>query len=74
MNRFSSSRVYKKTSDSLNAIRQVPQELLKEYLDRFNTVAMQIQDLDPIVELHSIKRELQVGPFVGLLAINPRGL
>ena len=42
-----------------------------EYLDQFNTMAMQIQDLDLAVELHSIKRGLQAGPFVDSLAINP---
>lgn len=50
VNRFFSSWVYKKTSDSLSAIRQGPQEPLREYLDRFNVVAMKIQDLDPTVD------------------------
>ena len=63
VNCLSSSQVYTKTSDSLNAIWQGTQEPLKEYLDRFNIVAMQIQDLDPTLELHSIKRGLLVGPF-----------
>ena len=40
-------------------------------MDRFNTMAMQIQDLDPVVELHSIKRGLRAGPFANSLAINP---
>ena len=39
-NRFSSSQVYRKTSDSLNAIGQGPQEPLREYLGRFNTVVI----------------------------------
>ena len=42
VNCFSSNRVYNKTLDSLNAIRQGPQEPLKENLDWFNTMAMQI--------------------------------
>ena len=40
VNRFSSSWVYKKTLDSLNVIRQSPQEPLREYLDQFDAVAM----------------------------------
>ena len=40
VNRFSSSKVYKKTLDSFNIIWQGPQEPLKEYLDRFNTIAI----------------------------------
>ena len=71
MNKFSSSLVYKKTSDSLNAIRQRTQEPLREYLDQFNILAMQIQDLDPTLELHSINRGLQADPFAHSLAINP---
>ena len=38
-------------------------------------MAMQIQDLDPAMELHSIKRGLKVGSFADSLAINaPRSL
>ena len=70
VNRFSLSWVYKKISDSLNAIQQGPQEPLREYLDRFNIVVMQIQDLDLVVELHFIKRGLRVSPFADSLAIN----
>ena len=70
VNRFSLSQIYKKTSDSLNTIRQRPQESLREYLDQFNTVAMQIQDFDPVVELHSTKKGLQAGSFTDSLAIN----
>ena len=40
INRFSSSRVCQKTLDALNAMKQEPQESLKEYLDYFNAVAM----------------------------------
>ena len=42
VNCFSSSQVYKKIVDSLNTIRQGQQEPLREYLDRFNAIAMQI--------------------------------
>ena len=42
MNHFFSSRVYKKTLDSLNAIKHGLKEPLREYLDQFNTVTMQI--------------------------------
>ena len=34
-------------------------------------MAMQIQDLDPVMEFHSIKKGLRAGPFVDSLAINP---
>ena len=71
VNQFSLSRVYKKTSDALNAIRQGSQEPLGEYLNQFNTVAMQMDNLDLAVELHSIKGGLWVGPFIDSLAINP---
>ena len=71
VNRFSSIQVYKKTLDSLNAIYQGSQETLREYLDRFNTVAMQIEDLNFIVELQSIKKGLRAGFFADSLAINP---
>ena len=75
VNSFSSSRVCKKFLDSLNAIWQGLQELLKEYLDQFNTMVMQIQYLDLAVDLHSIKRGLWVGSFVDSLAIHlPRSL
>ena len=48
---------------------------MREYLDRFNIVAMQIQNFDPAMELHSIKRGLRVGLFADSLAINlPRSL
>ena len=69
VNHFSSSRVYKKTLNSLNMIWQGPQEPLREYLDRFNAVAMQIQDLILAMKLHSIKKELWAGPFVNSLVI-----
>ena len=34
-------------------------------------MAIQIQDLHPIIELHANKSGLKVGPFVDSLAINP---
>ena len=71
VNQFSSNQVYKKTLDALNAIRHGPQEPLREYLNRFNDVAMQIDNLDPAVELHSIKRGLRAGPLVDSLEIKP---
>ena len=44
-------------------------------MDRFNTVAMQIQDLDTTLEFHSVKRGLSAGPFVDSMAINsPRSM
>ena len=52
-------------------MHQVPQEPLREYLNQFNAVAVQIDDLDLAVELHSIKIGLRAGPFVDSLAINP---
>ena len=67
MNHFSSSRVYKRTLHSLNAIWQGPQEPSREYLDQFNTMVMQIQDLDLAMELHSIKRGLQASLFIDSL-------
>ena len=47
---------------------------MREYLDWFNVVAMQIQDLDLAVELHSIKRGLGASPFADSLVINPRNM
>ena len=71
VNRFFSSRVYKKTSNFFNAIRQGPQELLREYLTDSILWPCRYKDLDPTVELHCIKRGLGMGSFADSLAINP---
>ena len=40
INHFSSSRIYQKMLDFLNNVKQGPNELLKDYLIRFNVVAI----------------------------------
>ena len=43
LNHFSSNEIYEKTSDTLNHIKQGPNEPLKDYLTRFNVEAKKYQ-------------------------------
>ncbi|XP_072073807.1 uncharacterized protein [Arachis hypogaea] len=66
---FAAARIYVHGSDYLGTIRQGPQESLRDYLTRFAEATMEIPDLDPAVQLHSLKVGLRPGKFRETIAI-----
>ncbi|XP_015956810.1 uncharacterized protein LOC107481109 [Arachis duranensis] len=63
INHFAASKIYVRDSDYLSTIKQGPHESLKDYMTRFTTAAMEIPDLNPEVQLHTIKSGLRPGKF-----------
>ncbi|XP_015964301.1 uncharacterized protein LOC107488120 [Arachis duranensis] len=63
INHFATSKIYVGDLDYLSTIRQGQHESLKDYMTRFTTVAMEIPDLNPEVQLHAIKSGLRPGKF-----------
>ncbi|XP_043696635.1 uncharacterized protein LOC122647268 [Telopea speciosissima] len=60
---FISSRVHKKTTANLLAIKQQPEESIRNFLIGFNKEAPQVQNLDPVVKfqaLHSGIRDVEL--------------
>nr|XP_025628809.1 uncharacterized protein LOC112722039 [Arachis hypogaea] len=69
INPFAASKIYVRDSDCLSTIRQGQHESLKDYMMRFTTAAMEIPDLNPEVQLHTLKSGLRPGKFQEAIAI-----
>ena len=52
------------TSTALANLRQVNDESLQKFMDRFGQIVVQIQNLNPEVALHSMLLALRRGKFV----------
>ncbi|XP_057760678.1 uncharacterized protein LOC130981056 [Arachis stenosperma] len=63
INHFAASKIYVRDSDYPSTIKQGQHESLKDYMTCFTTVAMEIPDLNPEVQLHAIKSGLRPGKF-----------
>ncbi|XP_025627951.1 uncharacterized protein [Arachis hypogaea] len=63
INHFAASKIYVRDSDYLSTIKQGKHEILKDYMTRFTTAAMEIPDLNPEVQLHAIKSGLRPRKF-----------
>ena len=68
---FATSKAYKKTSASLINIKQGRDESLKNYLARFNRVALEMKDLPQAVAMHLILVDLKSRDFSKSLAKRP---
>ena len=60
-----------KTSTALMNFQQGKRETLKEYLTRFNTLALEIKDLNEGIVVHQITIGFRTGHFSLLLAKIP---
>ena len=69
-NHFFSSRIYTRSKDALNYIKERQNEPLRDYLYRFNAVAMEIPNLCPNVELNLIQYGFKLGHFANQIAYN----
>ncbi|XP_061372972.1 uncharacterized protein LOC133315385 [Gastrolobium bilobum] len=65
---FATSRSVPKSVHSLEKIRQQSGESLRSFLDRFDKEALQVQGLDPKVQVHILLSGLRAGPFAYELA------
>ncbi|XP_061371113.1 uncharacterized protein LOC133313723 [Gastrolobium bilobum] len=65
---FTTSRPVPKSVHSLEKIRQQSGESLRSFLDRFDKEALQVQGLDPKVQVHILLSGLRAGPFAYDLA------
>ncbi|XP_043721086.1 uncharacterized protein LOC122668612 [Telopea speciosissima] len=54
-----SSRVHKKTTANLLAIKQHSDEMIRDFLVRFNNEALEIRNLDPIVKFHALRNGIK---------------
>ncbi|XP_020238110.1 uncharacterized protein LOC109817306 [Cajanus cajan] len=68
---FATSKPYKTTSLALAGVRQEKKESLRNFMDRFNKIAMEIGDLNPAVALDRLSTALRPGPFVNSLCKKP---
>ena len=68
---FTTSRAPRKTSATLVNFQQGRRETLKEYLARFNTLALEIKDLNEGIVVHQIMARLQTRHFSLSLAKKP---
>ncbi|KAL0439104.1 UNVERIFIED_CONTAM: hypothetical protein Slati_2393400 [Sesamum latifolium] len=71
LHQFASSRKVRKTELSLFAIRQKEDEPLKEYLQRFNTVALEVPAATQEVKASAFSQGLLDGNFFKSLAKKP---
>ncbi|KAL0313200.1 UNVERIFIED_CONTAM: hypothetical protein Sradi_5719300 [Sesamum radiatum] len=71
LHQFASSRKVRKTELSLFAIRQGEDELLKEYLQRFNTAALVVPAATQEVKANAFSQGLLDGDFFKSLAKKP---
>ncbi|KAL0413042.1 UNVERIFIED_CONTAM: hypothetical protein Sradi_1505900 [Sesamum radiatum] len=71
LHQFASSRKVRKTELSLFAIRQGEDEPLKEYLQRFNTAALEVSDATQEVKANAFFQGLLDGDFFKSLAKKP---
>ncbi|XP_061360465.1 uncharacterized protein LOC133304442 [Gastrolobium bilobum] len=65
---FSTSRPVPKSVHALEKVRQQSGETLRSFLDRFDKEALQVQGLDPKVQLHILLSGLREGAFAYELA------
>ncbi|XP_061348853.1 uncharacterized protein LOC133294214 [Gastrolobium bilobum] len=65
---FATSRPAPKSVRSLENIRQQSRESLRSFLDRFDKEALQVQGLDPEVQVHILLSGLRQGAFAYELA------
>ncbi|XP_057786440.1 uncharacterized protein LOC131003887 [Salvia miltiorrhiza] len=71
MRQFASAKRVGKTPISLMDIRQEPQETLREYVARFNTIALDIPDAESQIKWYAFARGLKQGPLFEALQIKP---
>nr|KYP44289.1 hypothetical protein KK1_034253 [Cajanus cajan] len=64
---FTTSKPYRTTSLALAGVRQEKKESLRSFMDRFNKIAMEIDDLNPAVAMDRLSTALRPGPFVNSL-------
>ncbi|KAG5063659.1 hypothetical protein JHK85_004842 [Glycine max] len=60
---YATSRSHRITSATLASPRQVDNESLRKFMDRFGRTTIQIQNLNPEVVLHSMLLTLRPGKF-----------
>ncbi|XP_061371660.1 uncharacterized protein LOC133314237 [Gastrolobium bilobum] len=65
---FATSRPVPKSVHSLEKVRQQSGECLRSFLDRFDKEALQVQGLDPKVQVHILLFGLREGAFAYELA------
>ncbi|XP_061349587.1 uncharacterized protein LOC133294845 [Gastrolobium bilobum] len=65
---FATSRPVPKSVHALEKVRQQSGETLRSFLDRFDKEALQVQGLDPKVQLHILLSGLREGAFAYELA------
>ncbi|XP_020204320.1 uncharacterized protein LOC109789702 [Cajanus cajan] len=68
---FATSKSYRTTSLALAGVRQEKKESPRSFMDRFNKIAMEIGDLNPVVALDRLITALKPGPFVNSLCKKP---
>ncbi|KAL0428390.1 UNVERIFIED_CONTAM: hypothetical protein Slati_3013800 [Sesamum latifolium] len=71
LHQFASSRNHRKTELSLFSIRQKEGESLKDYLQRFNTAALEVSSANQEVKASAFVQGLMDGDFFKLLAKKP---
>ncbi|XP_057790986.1 uncharacterized protein LOC131008104 [Salvia miltiorrhiza] len=71
MRQFASAKRVGKTPISLMDIRQEPQETLREYVARFNTIALDIAEVESQIKWYAFARGLKQGPLFEALQIKP---
>ena len=71
---FATSRTPKKASTALVNFQQGQRETLKEYQARFNTLALEIRELNEGIVVHQLMAGLQTGHFSLSLAKKPATL
>ncbi|KAL0405273.1 UNVERIFIED_CONTAM: hypothetical protein Slati_3841200 [Sesamum latifolium] len=71
LHQFASSRKLRKTELSLFAVRQKDNEPLKEYLQRFNTAALEVPSATQEVKASAFSQGLLDGDFFKSLAKKP---
>ncbi|KAL0434233.1 UNVERIFIED_CONTAM: hypothetical protein Slati_2757600 [Sesamum latifolium] len=70
LHQFASSRKHRKTELSLFSIRQKEGESLKDYLQRFNTAALEVPSATQVVKASAFTQGLMDGDFFKSLAKN----